>query len=115
MKFDPHNEIKVESAEKPTLPYKFIVEMYEGRLKGMYPEEIRFIPHLKRKWDNGGMGTGRKQIVHEEFDTAKEVLDFLRSRRVRPLDDNVEVYKIMVPGSHRIRAPFRELERLSRI
>lgn len=93
-------------------PY-YLAVLREGRFKGQYPLEIKFVPDLKKQWDRGGLGSGVK-LREFEAGTPKELVDKLKMERINPAFDDVDFYVIRSPGSPRMGIRFDELLRMSR-
>lgn len=92
---------------------RYIAERREGRLKGQYPEQIKYLPSLRRQWDRGGFGTGSR-LIEVESDSPAGLLDELRRRGHSPAHDDLEFFEILGPGSPRARIPTQRLFDMAR-
>jgi hypothetical protein len=96
-----------KSAAAPGYPYYLAVHR-EGRFKGQYPAEIRFVPDMQRRWDRGQLGNGVK--ITELHDTdIQGLLDQLRANRIDPLHDSVDFYLVGDRGSQREKIHYSRL------
>ena len=99
--------IRIAQMSPRTYP-RYVAEKREGRLKGQYPNEIGMIPSLRRKWDNGGFGSGHR-IIEVESDSPEGLIADLRSRGINPQYDEIDFYEIRAPGSPKARIPRQRL------
>ena len=87
---------------------RYVAERREGRLKGQYPEQIKYLSGLRRQWDRGGFGTGSR-LVEIEAESPSGLLEELRNRGHSPAHDDFEFYEICGPGMPRVRIPTQKL------
>jgi len=99
---------KKASKEIPGYPYYLAIHS-EGRLKGQYPNEIGFVPNLRKQWDKGGFGTGKKTTEFKS-ENVDDLLMQLQQRHINPRFD-VDFYVVRRPNSHRERMQYPVLLR----
>lgn len=88
-------------------PY-YIAVVWAGRYKGMYPEAIKYIPSMKRQWDRGGLGTGKKIAAEITGTNPVEIIDELRARHGITNGDDVDFYVVEAPNTSRRRLHYQE-------
>ena len=93
-------------------PYYLAVQR-EGRMKGQYPMQIRFVPTMKKMWDQGKLGNG---IRLNEFrsETPNGLLEEMQSRRINPVFDDVSIYVVRGPNMSREGIPIGRFMDLAR-
>ena len=101
------NWYKTAQTKIPGYPYYLAVHR-EGRLKGQYPTEIAYVPSLKKQWDKGGFGTGKKTKEFKSEDV-KDLLEQLKMRRINPSFDDVDFYTVRSPNSPREKIQYPRL------
>ena len=82
-------------------PYYLAVHR-EGRLKGQYPLQIKFVPTMKKMWDQGKLGNGVKLNEFRSV-TPRELEVELRSQGINPVFDDVDIYLVRGPNVPRER------------
>jgi len=86
--------------ESMQTPY-YIAVKTEGRLKGMYPAGIEHVPSMKRQWDKGGLGSGKK-MTEARGQNLEELLQDMNRKGIERQDMDVEYY-VVNHGRRRIR------------
>jgi len=80
---------------------RYLAIKTEGRLKGQYPASIAHVPSMKRKWDDGGLGSGTK-LVEIEADSPKELINKLRGMGYDiHYNNDFRFYQVRFSGSPR--------------
>jgi len=93
-------------------PY-YIAITSEGRFKGQYPASIAVVPSLRRQWDEGKFGTGKKQ-TETVANSLPELIQKLQALGKNWRYDDVEMYQVLAHNSPRRRLRSHDVEALLR-
>jgi len=110
----PNKKTWYKTTQEEISGYPYYVAVYsEGRLKGQAPMEIRFVPNLRKKWDAGGFGTGKRTKEFKSTDI-KGLLNQLNMARIHPVHDDVDFYIVRLPNGPREKIPYSRLQDITR-
>jgi hypothetical protein len=83
------------------MSYPYYIAIHStGRLKGQAPLQISMVPELRRQWDSGGFGTGKKMQEFKDASMA-DLFGQLHEAGLDPRHDDIEFYEVRAPNSPR--------------
>jgi len=110
----PPDEPSGESGDRPWPGYPYYIAIYYvGRFEGQYPPEIAAVPSMKKLWDKGKLGMGKKG-KELRSESARDLQNQLRQRGINPNYDDVDLYVVFRPNSPRRKIRPMQLDRYAR-